>query len=171
MKKLILILILIVSCFHACNKDQESSKLKDYLKTYNLNINDYKVICFVPVDGCGPCINPSLNYARNARQDYLLVMSSMFRKSIDNTIERVQISNKNYVSDYNNLAQETGMVTPFAPCYYFLRYGEIIRKYDLTQTNDKTGILSELEQFFFAEDSNLNEMEKLRKLQINKTLK
>lgn len=154
-------LILLLSVFHiqACTRDKETNNLEKYLQSFNKNINDYKVICFVPVDGCGSCINPSLTYARDAREDYLLVMTSMFRKSIDNTIERVQIMNNNYISDPENIGQQKGLVTPFAPCYYFLRLGEVIKKYDLAQTGNKSEILNEVERFFVAEDRYMKELE------------
>jgi hypothetical protein len=163
MKNKFAIIFLSMILMLSCVKDKETTKLDTYLKSFKLNINDYKVICFVPVDGCGSCINPSLNFARDTRKDYLLILTSMFKKSIDITIERVQLTNNNYLSDYNNLAQETGLVSPFAPSYYFLRYGEVVKKFDLSQTNNKAGIIDEVEQFFIEEDALNEEMQLLEK--------
>ncbi len=161
MKNINLILFLGIFII-SCTSDKETIEMDNFLKSFNLNINDYKVICFVPVDGCGTCIDPSLNYARDARKDYLLVMSSMYRKSIDITAERIQIYDHNYVADYANLSMKKGLVTPFSPCYYFLRYGKVIRKLDLNQTNNKSGIIGEVEQFFIEEDANIEKMEKTK---------
>jgi hypothetical protein len=165
MKNICLLISFLLILISGCGANKETTNLENYLKSFNLNINDYKVICIVPVDGCGSCIDPSLKYAKDTRKDYLLIMSSMFKKSIEYTIERLQINSKNYISDNNNLAQEAGLVTAFAPCYYFLRYGEVVKKFDLSKTNNKTGILDEVEQFFIAEDTNINEMQKLEKQQ------
>lgn len=130
-----------------CQKDEESKKLADYLKTYNKEIKKYKVICVVPVDGCTPCINPILAYAKNANNDFLLVMTSMFKKTVKNKIEAIGFEHSNYISDADNHAVELGLVTPVSPCYYFMEDGKIVKKYDLRKTSNPDGIIDEIDEF------------------------
>ena len=108
--------------FLGCHSEKTTNELENYLSSFNLKIHNYKVICIVPVDGYGKYINPSLNYAKESRSDFLLVMSSNFKKSIENTKERVQYLSKNYISDYNNLARSKELVDTYSPTFYFVRY-------------------------------------------------
>ena len=163
MRNRCLMIMLSLITFIGCT-DKETPKLDNYLKSFNVKIYKYKVVCIVPVDGYGRFINPSLEYARNSRMDFLLILSSKYKKSIDNTIDRVQILNTNYISDPENLAQQNGLVTTFAPCYYFLRLGKVIKKYDLAQTANKSEILNEVERFFVAEDRYMKELEDISRL-------
>jgi hypothetical protein len=142
-KLMILVLsIIIIGC-----SDKETIQLDDFLKSFNLNIKDYKVICFVPVSGCNSCIDPSLNYAKNHHDKFLLVMSSIYKKTIDYTIERVQMKHNYYVSDFHNFAPKSGLTTEIAPYFYFLKDGKVVRKFDLSTTPDKKGILKDVEKY------------------------
>lgn len=65
MKKL-LFTFLILACFYSisCKKDEDTLKIQAFVQSFSLNVENYKVICIVPVDGCASCIDPSLNYAK-----------------------------------------------------------------------------------------------------------
>ncbi len=144
-KQLVIFLLFILS--FGCKTDKEYEKLNNYLKSFNLNIINYKVICIIPVDGCGSCIDPSLNYAKNHHKKFLLVMSSIYKKSVDFTIERVQIKHTNYISDFHNLASKMGLTSEIAPYFYFLKDGFIFKKVDWSTTPDKVNILKEVEKY------------------------
>lgn len=154
--------MLLFVMFIGCT-DKETIKLDNYLKSYNYNINDYKVICIVPVEGCGYCIDSSLKYAQGARNDFLLIMSARFKKSLDITSERLNLAYKKNMIDSINSAYDAGLVSEFSPCYYFLRYGEVVKKVDLSKFSNKNEIFDEVEQFFIEEDINLRQMQLLMK--------
>jgi hypothetical protein len=121
--------------------------LDNYIKSFNLNIKNYKVICFVAVDGCGSCIDPSLNYAKAEHENFLLVLTSIHKKSIDYTIERIHINHNNFIIDHKNLACKNGLSTQIAPCFYFLRNGKVDKKVDLSTIPDKVSILKEVDDY------------------------
>jgi hypothetical protein len=150
--------------FLACHSEAPTYELENYLNSFNLKIYQYKVICIVPVDGYGKYINPSLIYAKDSRNDFLLVMSSKFKKSIENTAERLLFQEKNYICDYNNLARQKDLVDAYAPSYYFIRYGEVIKRKDIATEGEKTEIFDEVENFFIEEDALNEEMEKIIEL-------
>lgn len=147
MKNICLLISFLLILISGCGANKETTNLENYLKSFNLNINDYKVICIVPVDGCGSCIDPSLNYAKNHHKKFLLVMSSIYKKSVDFTIERVQIKHTNYISDFHNLASKMGLTSEIAPYFYFLKDGFIFKKVDWSTTPDKVNILKEIEKY------------------------
>ena len=160
MNKKILLATSLFILFSECHK-KETTRLENYLKLFHYNIYDYKVICIVPADGFGICINPSLTYAKDPREDFLLVLSSKYKKSIEHTVERLQIYNEKFISDSQDLANEMGLVSIYSPCYYFLRYGKVVKKIDLSETGNKTEIIDEVEQYFIAEDAHLKEMQEI----------
>jgi hypothetical protein len=148
MKKL-LFTFLILACFYSisCKKDEDTLKIQAFVQSFSLNVENYKVICIVPVDGCASCIDPSLNYAKKNSKGFLLVMSSIYKKSIDYTIDRIQLNHENFISDYHNLALKSGLSTEIAPCFYFLRKGVLIKKVDLFPLTDKTSILKDVDKY------------------------
>jgi hypothetical protein len=146
MKKITILILFLTFALSCCNV-KETKKLDLYLKPYGINIIDYKVICIVPADGCGSCIDPSINYSRSANKNFLLVMSSIYKKSMDSIIELKQINVSNIVLDSENLAAENGLVSFVSPCFYFLKNGRIIKKVDLNLTYDKTSVFTEVDKF------------------------
>jgi hypothetical protein len=144
-KQLMILLLFFLS--FGCKTDKETIKLDNFLKSFNLNIKDYKVICIVPIDGCGSCIDPSLKYAKTDHENFLLVMSSIYKKSIDYTIEKLDIKNANFISDFHNLAPKSGLTTEIAPYFYFLKDGKVVREVDLSKIPDKKSILKEVEKY------------------------
>jgi hypothetical protein len=166
-KNKLLISILAIFSF-SCASDIEDIELEGYLKSHNLKITDYKIICIVPVEGYGKYIDPSLNSAKNQRSDFLLVMASDFKKSIEHTIERLQIQDTGYVCDYHNIAREKGLVGSLAPCYYFMRYGKIVKKVDLSEARNRNEIAWEIAWFFSTEDAHIKKMDRINKLQKQK---
>jgi hypothetical protein len=138
------ILILIIGCR---NNDKVTQNLTYYLKLNALNINNYNVICFVPVDGCGSCIDPTLNYAKDADKSFLLILTSIGKKSISYTIERAQLKDVPLILDSTNLAVKNGLTTDLAPCYYFIKKGALVKKVDLNLLPDKSSILKEVDDF------------------------
>jgi hypothetical protein len=133
--------------FARCENDNEFKKLENYLSTNSKNINNYKVICFVPIDGCGSCIEPSINYAKVANEKLLLVLTSIYKKSINLSIENYNITRKDLITDVKNKASMNGFVTNIAPCYYFIKDGSIIKKVDLSTIPDKKSIIEEVHRY------------------------
>jgi hypothetical protein len=146
-KKYILILPVLITVFACNSKDDRSKNLSDYLNFHNLNIKNYNVICFVPVDGCGSCIDPTLNYTKDADKSFLLILTSIGKKSISYTIERAQLKDVPLILDSTNLAVKNELTTDFAPCYYFIKNGTLVKKVDLNLLHDKSSILKEVDDF------------------------
>jgi hypothetical protein len=148
MEKRICLYIAISIILSACKQDEnETKKLQNYLNSFSEQITDYKVICFVPVDGCESCIDPSLNYSNAADKGLLLVLSSIYKKTISKTIERIGIKRKSLICDAKDKAYADGFVSEIAPCYYFLKDGCVIKKVDLSTIADKKSILVEVHKY------------------------
>ena len=117
------ILISIFSC--SCGKVNVTKTLDSYLQSFGVDLKYYKVVCFVPADGCGNCIDPSLDYSKKTSKDFLLVLASTFKKSIDFIKESKQIEELKIVSDSQNLAASLQLVSVISPCY-------ILKKMDVS---------------------------------------
>jgi hypothetical protein len=131
----------------SCNKDRETDKLESLLHTCKFEIDKYKVICIVPADGCSSCINPSLEYSKIAKKSFLLVLSSLYKKSIYDIIENLHIDTSKVLLDTHNFAGSTWLVYPTAPSYYFLKKGKVVKKIELSIIDDKTSVLKEADLF------------------------
>jgi hypothetical protein len=142
-----LFLSLIVASITGCTVNRETKILSAYLDSFGKNINTYKVVCIVPADGCGSCIAPSLEYSKTASGDFLLILTSVFEKSIKQIIDTYRIDPEGGILDHDNLAVSYQLVIPTAPCYYFIEKGKVVRVADLSKTYDKTGILTEVDKF------------------------
>lgn len=140
-------LFITLSLILGCSVNEETKKISGYLKDYGKNIGDYKVICFVPADGCSSCIEPSLKYSVTAGEDYLLVLTSLYSKSIHNTVEAYHLDTDRLLVDEKNKAVSLKLLLPTAPCFYFIEDGIVQKRADLSKTYDKTGILSEVSRF------------------------
>jgi hypothetical protein len=149
---ILVIVLLLIAC--ACEqKTDESNVLTEYLSMYDRNADEYKVVCIVPADGCMSCIDPSLQYAKTGHKKHLLVLTSMFKKSLTYTSERLQIGHLDHIQDAKNKAIGMGLVSAISPCYYFLENGKIIKKVDLDKSIDKSIILAEVDRYLM-EDRN-----------------
>jgi hypothetical protein len=146
-RKHILILILLVLGFACKSKDDGTKNLSDYLSLYHLKIDNNKVICFVPVDGCGSCIDPTLNHVKEAKESFLMILTSIRKKSIHYTIERMGLENTFLIKDSSNQAVKRGLTTDLAPTYYFIKNGSIVKKVDLNLLTDKVSILKEVDDY------------------------
>jgi hypothetical protein len=153
----LLIMVLFI-LFIGCG-DKNTIRINNFLKAHNHNIDNYKVICIVPVEGCAYCIDPSLKYAMNVRNDFLLILSARYAKSFDITTERLKFHYEKSIFDSINLAYDSRLVSEFSPCYYFLRYGKVVKKVDLSKYSNKEEIIGEVGQFFIQEDIHLNRMQ------------
>lgn len=146
MKNTFLFAIILTFTF-SCGKVNETKKLDSYLHSFGVDLKNYKVVCVVPVDGCSSCITPTLDYSKNAGNDFLLVLSSIYQKSIDYVLEAKNIEKSKIVFDSQNLAASRGLVQIVAPCFYFLKNGHVIKIVDSSTILDKTSVLKEVEQY------------------------
>ena len=146
MKRTLFVSIFILfSCSYS--RDTVSKKLSSFLQTFSIDIKSYKVICFVPSDGCSSCIDPSIEYSKKADKRFLLVLSSLYTKSNNYIAKSRQIELSHIVLDNQNIACKNQLVSPTSPCFYFLNNGRIVKMVDLLQTYDKTSVLKEVDQF------------------------
>ncbi len=145
--------ILLFSFLIGCSGDSDTKRLSGYLERFGKNIDNYKIVCIVPADGCGSCIAPSLEYSRTAGEDFLLILTSVFEKSIKQIIDTYRIDPGGVILDHDNLAVSYQLVIPTAPSYYFIEKGKVVRVADLSKTYDKTGILTEVDKFMSIDDS------------------
>jgi len=132
----------------SCKQDKMMVSLNDFTKNYQISSKNYKVICFLPADGCSSCIDPTLNYVQNANEEFLMVLSYYENKeSMNGILASKNINRSTVLIDTDHLAIKNFLVTPIAPCFYFLRKGRVIKKVDLTDTYDKTSVLKEVEEY------------------------
>jgi hypothetical protein len=132
-----------------CSTDAGTKKLNTFLQTFSVDIKNYKIVCFVPADGCHSCIDPTINYycKKNDRK-FLIILSSSYKKSIDFIIETMKINTSGIITDDKNLAAKNQLVkTSIAPYFYFLEDGHVIKEYDVQTTFDKTSILKEVDKY------------------------
>lgn len=146
MKKTLLVCILIL-VVNNCTMDPETEKLGSFLTSFAIDIKSFKVICFVPADGCSSCINPSIEYSKKASKDFLMVLSSLYKKSINYIIEQKKIEEAKIISDSQNLASSIGLVSFVSPCFYFLKNGHVVKKVDLSTTFDKTSVFKDVDKY------------------------
>ena len=140
-------LVLTLFWISGCSVNEETKVISGYLEGYGKDISDYGVICFVPADGCSSCIGPSLNYSITAGKDFLLVLTSLYYKSINTTVEAYHLDMDRIIVDEKNKAVSLQLLLPTAPSFYFIEDGVVIKKADLSKTYDKTGILTEADKF------------------------
>ena len=148
-----LLRILMISFLIGCTDDSETKRLSGYLDRLGKEISEYKVVCIVPADGCGSCIASSLEYSKTAGEDFLLILTSIFEKSIKQIIDTYKIDPEGVIFDHDNLAVSYQLVIPTAPCYYFIEKGKVVRVVDLSKTYDKSGILKEVDEFLGKDNS------------------
>jgi len=140
-------LSLCVILLTACSVNPETKVISEYLEGDGKDISKYRVICFVPADGCNSCIEPSFKYSETAGENFLLVLTSLYSKSIHNTVEAYHLDIDRILVDAKNKAVSLQLLLPTAPCFYFIEDGRVAKKADLSKTYDKTGILSEADRF------------------------
>ena len=77
----------------------------------------------------------------------MLVLTSLYSKSIHNTVEAYHLDTDRILVDEKNKAVSLKLLLPTAPCFYFIEDGIVQKRADLSKTYDKTGILSEVSRF------------------------
>ncbi len=77
----------------------------------------------------------------------MLVLTSLYSKSIHNTVETYHLDTGRMLVDEKNKAVSLQLLLPTAPCFYFIEDGIVQKRADLSKTYDKTGILSEVSRF------------------------
>jgi len=140
-------LVLTLFWISGCSVNEETKVISGYLEGYGKNITNYRIVCFVPADGCSSCIEPSLKYSVTAGKDFLLVLTSLYNKSIHSIIEAYHFDMERIVIDEKNQAVSLQLLLPTAPSFYFIEDGVVVKKADLSKTYDKTGILTEVNKF------------------------
>lgn len=146
MKKVFLISI-ILFCTLSCGEANETKRLESYLNSFGYDIKSFKIVCFVPADGCNACIDPFLEYSKKSRNEYLLVLSSIYIKSIDFIIGQKSIEETKILSDSKNLAASSGLVHIIYPMIYFLKNGSVVKIADTSNISDKISLLKEIDTF------------------------
>ena len=144
-------IIFISFLFLGCAKNNESERLSNYLQGFNDQIQNYKVVCILPADGCSSCIKPTIDYSKIANGDFLLILTSYYKKSIKDIIEDNGLDSTKIKMDSKNLASIKQLVWVTAPCYYFIRNGKVIKVVDLSKVDDKFAIIKEADNFLNTE--------------------
>lgn len=134
-KKIIFLLFSIL--FISCSSRNVTKGLKEYLSIFEKDIDKFKIVCIIPVDGCKSCILPSLNYFVEEKDECLLVLASYYTKSLNQILEQRNLNISNILVDYKNISGSMKLVFDTAPSIYFLRNGNVIRKVDLSKISDQ----------------------------------
>lgn len=145
MKRIKAYLIIAIIGF-SCYSNHNTQELSSYLKMFNKDINNYKLICIVPADGCASCIRPTLNFFEQHREECLLVLSSNFSKSINFILDKVDVDTKNVLMDHKNVARDMNIVFMTSPCIYFVNKGKVIRKIDFTEISDQESVFKDIQK-------------------------
>lgn len=152
--KYVLLISISLALFPGCSTNEETRVISEYLDNYGKSLKDFKVICFVPAEGCESCIQPTLEYSKTAGDDFLLILTSHFNKAIISVVEHYHLDLDKVIIDSKNNAVTQQLVLPTAPCYYFVDKSTIIKKADLAKTYDKSGILIEVTKFLEGKRDN-----------------
>lgn len=155
MKSLWPVFLLLFLIILSCTVNPETKIIAKYLDSYGKELKDYKVICFVPADGCDICIEPSLRYSVTAENEFLLVLISRYWKSIRSIIEQYHLDLDKILVDEENKVVNLGLLIPTAPCFYFIKDGVVVIRADLSKTYDKEAVLIEVSRFI--ENSGINQ--------------
>ena len=139
--------LVILTFMLGCGTDNETKQLSLYLDSFGYNLEDYKVIAFVPADGCANCIRSTLDFAKKANGNFLMVLSSISEKTNNHIIKVNHVDSSKIIIDSHNLAAKMKLVPLIAPCYYFIENGRIDHSIDLTIISDKNIIIKEVEKF------------------------
>jgi len=143
----ILLSAFIMYLISGCNTSNETKILSSYLHSFGVELNHYKVVAFVPSDGCSACITPTLDYIKNGNDCFLVVISSISEKTINHIVQSNRIDTLHVIKDSHDLAAEMGFVPIIAPRYYFIKRGRIVKSIDLSEINDKVSILGEVDKY------------------------
>lgn len=145
--KLFTVYFLLILFTFNCKNDIKTKDLDYFLHSYGADIKDYRVVCIVPADGCSSCIDPSLDYSLKYKNGFLLVLSSIYKKSINEILNSKKLDTAKVMLDPKNLSVSMGLVSIVSPCYYFLRDGKIVKIADMIYSTDKVGVLKEVDLF------------------------
>lgn len=145
MRRIKAYLIIPILCM-GCYSNNNTKELGSYLRIFNKDLNNYKLVCIVPADGCSSCILPTLNFFEQERKSCLLVLSSNFSKSINFILEHVNVRADELLLDYKNIARDMDIVFITAPSIYFVNHGKVINKIDLSEINDQETVFKDIEK-------------------------
>lgn len=146
MKKIVLFSAIAI-CLNCCCKTDIAQCLKSYLNSFGYDLIKLKVVCIVPADGCVSCINPFLDYSKNSNNGYLLVLSSIYEKSIDYIIEVKEFDKTRILCDSEDLAVSKGLVNVISPMVYFIKDGHLLKVVDTSTVPDRTSLVNEMNTF------------------------
>lgn len=133
--------------FIACGESDDTKRLKSYLSAWGHDISNFTIVCFVPVDGCVSCINPFLDYSKDSEDCYLLVLNSIYEKSIRYTIAAKGLDIKRVLGDAKNDAIKHGLGDFTYPVVYFVKDGSVTRVENTSTVPDKAVLFSEMNRF------------------------
>lgn len=142
-----LLWITLANMFIACGKSDDTKRLKSYLSAWGHDIRNFTIICFVPADGCVSCINPFLDYSKDSEDCYLLVLNSIYKKSISYTIAAKGLDSNRALGDSKNEAIKRGLGDFTYPVVYFIKDGSVARVENTSTVPDKTVLFSEMNRF------------------------
>jgi hypothetical protein len=134
----------LATMFIACGKSDDTKRLKSYLSAWGHDIRNFKIVCFVPVDGCVSCINPFLDYSKDSEDCYLLVLNSIYEKSIKHAISIKGLDSNRILSDAKILGIVYGLVDAIYPSVYFIKEGSVISVVNASTVPDKTVLFNEM---------------------------
>ena len=150
MMKKSLLFISLATIFITCGRTDDTKRLKSYLSTWGYDICKFRIVCFIPVDGCVSCINPFLDYSKNHYDCYLLVLYSIYEKSISHTIAAKGLDSKRVLSDAKNEAIKHGLGDFTYPVVYFIKDGSDTREENTSTVPDKAVLFSEMNRFLIT---------------------
>lgn len=144
MKKLISLLLSIPILLGCTENTKETKTLSFYLHSYGIDIKNYKVISFIPANGCYSCILPAIELAKESNQGYLLVISANSQKSIDDIIYSANVKEIFILNDPENEAAKLGLVPITTARYYIIQNGQIEEILDINAESDKIKHLAKI---------------------------
>ena len=126
-----------------CGNRDKTKDLEFYIHSFGVDLNDFYIVCIVPIDGCESCISKALLFSKDEKNRVLLIVTSLYSKSINSILRQYQINNSTIITDNRNLAISMGLVQTLAPSLYLLKDGKVIKVLDLSNVIDQESAIKE----------------------------
>lgn len=144
--KTIILFVLSILVISSCKEKKTNQEIQTYLGSFDIEPKAYKVILFVPADGCTKCIYPSIDFYSRSKDSTLLVLSSTFDKSINLILKTKNLDSSKILCDSKNLAATMNLVDVVSPYIYLLKKGRVRKIFDLSKVNDQSKIFIEVDK-------------------------
>lgn len=118
------IAILFITLFSAC-QPKESKILTEFLSANGVTDLSYKAVVIVPLEGCAPCINKTIEYAKTSVDSDVIFVIETFgsQKSLKMKFNQNQLKS-NIIVDHDDALIKDGLAITY-PVLYLMKQNSI----------------------------------------------